>query len=82
MSEKIELPLGQFVMALAVPFIVGAAGATVALKVSQASTDQKVEAVIQRVGKIEVRQEKFVDDIVDIKESLALIKGALGIPKE
>lgn len=82
MSDKIELPLGQFVMALAVPFIVGAAGATVALKVSQASTAQKVEAVIQRVTAIETRQEKFVDDMVDIKESLALIKGALGIPKK
>lgn len=79
MRDKVELNITQFLMALAVPFIVGAAGATVALKVSQASMEQNIKDTNRRMDSVETRQEKFIDDVGAIKESLALIKGALGI---
>lgn len=79
MRDKVELNITQFLMALAVPFIVGAAGATVALKVSQASMEQKIEDTNRRVASAEARQERFAEDVSAVRESLARIEGALGI---
>lgn len=82
LEQPMQINWAQFITTIAISFIVSAGGATVALMTSQASTDQRLVALEQRTGSIERTNEKLSETLIDVRESLARIEGALNERKK
>jgi hypothetical protein len=81
LEQPMQINWAQFLTTIAISFIVSAGGATVALMTSQASTDQRLVALEQRAGSIERTNERLSETLVQVRESLARIEGAIGSKK-
>lgn len=81
LEQPMQINWAQFITTIAISFIVSAGGATVALMTSQASTEQRIVALESRALISERTNERLSETIIQVRESLARIEGAVGIKK-